>query len=163
MSKQDLEVRRRTAVNLVVHGKMTYRQAAETVGAVPSSVSDWMKAYREKGEVGLRAIPEPKPRDGKLSADDKCKLAELLRAGPRANGFQTELWSLARIVKLVQREFGVSFHVGHMQRIVHGLGFSPQKPARVAKQQDPEAVKRFREEEWPELGKGRAPKGERSS
>ncbi len=42
-----------------------------------------------------------------------------------------------------------------MHRVVRALGFTPQKPERRAKQQDPKAVEAFREEVWPALGKGR--------
>jgi hypothetical protein len=45
---------------------------------------------------------------------------------------------------VVAREFGVTYSVGHLHRVVTALGFSSQKPERRAREQDPEAVKDFR-------------------
>jgi transposase len=36
---------------------------------------------------------------------------------------------------------------------LRSLGFSPQKPARRARQRDPDKVKEFREVRWPQLKK----------
>lgn len=164
MSKQDLEVRRRTAVNLVERGGLTYRQAAEAVGAVPSSVSDWMKAYREGGASGLAPKSEKgKNSESQLGPDDRARLAEMLREGATAHGFETELWTLSRVQKVIEREFDVSFSVGHVHRVLGEMGFSSQKPERRSREQDPEAVKAFREEAWPSLGKKHGTRVERSS
>jgi transposase len=38
---------------------------------------------------------------------------------------------------------------------VRSLGLSLQKPMRLANQRDEEAIRRWKEERWPELKKGR--------
>ena len=48
----------------------------------------------------------PLVRPGGLTDADKRKLAKLLVKGALANGFPTELWTLARVGKLIAREFG---------------------------------------------------------
>jgi transposase len=155
MSKQALEVRRRTAVKLVVDGGFSHRQAAASVGAVPSSVSGWVNAFRRGGEEALCAKPEPTERQRRLSDEQRGRLAEIIVNGAVSQGFNSELWTLSRIKVVVQREFGESFHIGHLHRIVRDLGFSSQKPERRAREQDPAAVKAFREDTWPKLGKER--------
>jgi hypothetical protein len=42
-----------------------------------------------------------------------------------------------------------------MRRILHDLGFSPQKPRRVAREQDAAAVERWRKQAWPRIKKKR--------
>lgn len=156
MSKQDLEVRRRTAVKLVVEGGFSHRQAASAVGAVPSSVSGWVAAFRADGEHGLAPKPESTVRPRRLDDGQMDRLAEIIASGASKHGFSSDLWTLSRIKVVVEREFGESFHIGHLHRIVRSLGFSSQKPERRAREQDPSAVDAFRKDTWPSLGKGRA-------
>jgi len=75
-------------------------------------------------------------------------VARLLTAG-----FRTDLWTCGRVATLVRKQFGVSYHPDHLGRIMHLLGFSPQKPRIVAREQDPKAVERWRREGWPQIKK----------
>jgi hypothetical protein len=49
--------------------------------------------------------------------------------------------------------FGVKYHLSQVARILHNIGWSVQKPVRVAAQQDEEAVREWKEEKWPTLKK----------
>lgn len=161
MSKEELEARRRAAVRLVEQG-FTYREAADAVGAVPSSVSDWMKRYRAQGSSGLEAKPEPPRTESALGDPERRQLARWLRQGARRHGFDTDLWTLSRIQTVIEEQFGLQFHVAHVHRIVRSLGFSSQKPERRAREQDPDAVDAFRTQRWEKLKKGRRTRGGRS-
>ena len=59
------------------------------------------------------------------------------------------------MAQVVRKKFGVSYHRDHVRRILHDLGFSPQKPRRVAREQDAEAVEQWRKEDWPRIKKKR--------
>ena len=74
-------------------------------------------------------------------------------AGPLEAGFKTDLWTCERIASVIRRRFGVSYHRGHLARMLHELGFTPQKPRVFAREQDPEAVDRWRREDWPRIKK----------
>lgn len=159
MSKQELEVRRRTAVKLVEVGGFTHRQAATAVGAVPSSISVWMKEFRNGGSDALKPKPDAKNRPSRLGEEQRDRLAQIIVDDATAQGFATPLWTLSRIKTVVEREFEVSFSIGHLHRIVRDLGFSPQKPEHRAREQDPVRVEEFREQTWPTLGKARRNRG----
>ena len=60
--------------------------------------------------------------------------------GAIAAGFPTELWTLSRIGKLIEREFGHSFSIAHDWRVVRELGFSSQRPTGRAIQRDEVAI-----------------------
>jgi transposase len=162
MSKQDLEVRRRTAVNLVLIGKFTHRQAADAVGAVPSSISVWVNEYLAGGSDALKPKPDSKVRPSRLGEEQRDRLAQIIVDDATTQGFATPLWTLSRIQAVVEREFDVSFSIGHLHRIVRDLGFSSQKPEHRAREQDPVRVEEFREKTWPELGKARRRRAARS-
>ena len=147
----DKIVRRRVAVEFLGKG-MSTADVALVLSVSLSSVKRWKRAYRLGGVAAL----EPQPRRGprtKLTSSERERLRRLLLEGPRAAGFATELWTCARVAELVQREFGVSYHPDHLGRILHDLGFSPQKPQRRAAERNEAAIERWRSHDWPRIKK----------
>ncbi len=105
------------------------------------------------GKAGLSAKPQKGPRP-KLSPDDLTALEGELLKGPRAHGFPTELWTLARVAEVIERCFRVRYHPCHVWKVLRRMGWSAQKPERRAREQNEEAVRKWREEEWPRIKKG---------
>ena len=64
------------------------------------------------------------------------------------------MWTCQRVAHLIKREFGVGYHPAHVSRILKKLGFSLQKPDRLADQRDEDAIQEWTENRWPELKKG---------
>jgi transposase len=126
---------------------------AEALGVTKGAVSQWMKRGREGGVQGLKRKPPPgvSPR---LSEEQRARLKELLEQGAKAHGFRGEVWTCERVAEVIRKEFCVSYHPAHVSRIVRVLGLSLQKPMRRANQRNDEAIKRWKEETWPELKKG---------
>lgn len=81
------------------------------------------------------------------------KVAPLLDAGPRACGYDADAWTASLACKLVEREVGVSYSAGYIGRLLHQLGYSPQKPERRARERDEERIERWRLEVLPEVEK----------
>ena len=128
---------------------------ADALGVTKGAVSQWMKRAREEGVEGLRHKPPPgvPPR---LSEEQREKLPELLAKGAPAHGFRGEVWTCGRVAEVIRKEFGVIYHPAHVSRLVRSLGLSLQKPMPLANQRDEEeAIRRWKEERWPELKKGR--------
>jgi transposase len=130
------------------------KDVAASLGVSRKSISEWKRAVAEGGRRALRPKPQHVP-ECRLAKPQQAKLKRLVQAGPRKAGFATDLWTLRRVAELVEREFGVSYHPSHLGRLLHTLGFSCQKPERRSREQDPEAVKAWREKEWPAVKKGR--------
>ncbi|RMD67038.1 IS630 family transposase [Candidatus Parcubacteria bacterium] len=150
-SAEALEVRRRIAGKLLQEGKGV-REVARLVGASPSSVSRWKQILEREGMAGLKARPHP-GKPPKLSPQQRQALVGILQKGAQAAGFATDLWTLARVAQVIERHFGVRYHPGHVWRILRGMGWSPQKPERRARERDEEAIRQWREEEWPQVKK----------
>jgi transposase len=126
---------------------------ADALGVTKGAVSQWMKRGREGGVEGLRRKPPPgvAPR---LSERQRAQLKGLLLKGAEAHGFRGEVWTCERVAKVIRKEFGVSYHPTHVSRVLKRLGLSLQKPKRRADQRNEKAIKRWKEETWPELKKG---------
>jgi transposase len=133
----------------------TQQEIADALGVSKGAVSQWMKRGREGGVEGLkRRIATGAPP--RLNEDQRERLAELLTSSDvEAYGFRGKVWTCRRVAELIFGQFGVRYHPAHVSRLMGNLGLSLQKPQRRAYQRDEEAIRRFKEERWPALKKGR--------
>ena len=155
------EARRLQAWHLKQKG-WAQRQIAEALGVSEGAVSQWMARARTAGPEALRRRPPPgAPR--RLSAEHLARLPALLQQSPEAYGFRGELWTRGRIAAVIHVEFGISYHPRHVGRLCKALRWSPQKPARRARQRDEAAIAQWRDESWPAIKRGRKPKRKPSS
>jgi transposase len=150
-----LEVRRRVAVSLLEAG-WGVRQVARHVKASPSSVRRWRDAVAYHAQAGLDAKPHPGGSQPKLRRDQHHYLLELLRQGARAHGFRNELWTLARIVTVIERHFGVTYCLSGVWHLLRRLGWSAQKPQRRARERDEQAIAKWPRAAWPRIKKSPA-------
>ncbi len=150
---ETLEMRRVIGGRLLQEGKGV-RAVARIVGVTPTSVLRWKKVLEKEGVEGLKAKPHA-GRQPRLTAEQKETLEAILRQGPVANGFATDLWTLKRVAQVIERHFGVRYHVSQVWKILRGLGWSAQKPERRARERDEEAIRIWREERWPQVKKSR--------
>src|SRR5438876_3899540 len=144
-----LEWRRFRALHLKRQG-WSRHDIAEALGVSPVSVSRWFARARDGGPDALRAHPSPGPPP-KLSSAQKRLIPEFLWHGAEAYGFRGEVWTCARIAHVIEEEFGVRYHKGHVGKILQELHWTPQVPIRRALQRDEEAIRCWRDAVWPEL------------
>jgi transposase len=144
-----LEWRRFRALHLKQQG-WTRHDIAEALGVSPVSVSRWFAHARDDGPEALRAHHSP-GRPPKLSAAQKRLIPEFLWHGAEAYGFRGQVWTCARIAEVIEEEFGVRYHKGHVGKLLQELHWTPQVPIRRAIQRDERAIRRWRREVWPEL------------
>ncbi len=150
-SSEELERRRRHGVALLRKGHGV-REVARMVGVTPGAVVAWRKQYEKKGEAGLAGKPHP-GRKPKLSAAQRKQLLRLLKRGPRANGYTTDLWTLRRIAEVIHQHFDVHYDLSHVWRMLTAMGWSAQKPERRKRERDEIAIARWRGEHWPRIKK----------
>jgi transposase len=152
-SPNELENRRRLAVQRVLDGYST-QEVADFLGVDPSSVRRWVAAFRGQGDEGLGARPVP-GRPPKLTLTQEKILRRRLREGPSEHGFDTELWTARRLAELIREEFGTRLNPRYLSAWLRDRGFSPQKPERVPRERDPEAIAAWLESDWPRIKKRR--------
>lgn len=146
-----LEHRRRRALALLDEGR-SLNEVARLVGSAPSSVMRWRNARRRGGIKALKVRFSP-GRPLKLAAPQRRRLVRQLLRGAQAHGYQTELWTTARIAELIEREYGIHYHPDHIGRMMHDLGWSHQKPERRALERNTRFIERWKREEWPRVKK----------
>lgn len=123
---------------------------AEALGVSRAAVSQWLATAAAAGPGALRSRLRPVPA-GRLLPGQRFLIADCLWHGAEAYGFRGDLWTCARVAKVIAEEFGVRYHPGHVSRLLKGLGWTPQVPITRAIQRDEEALQRWREHDWPQL------------
>ncbi len=150
-SAGELERRRRRALSLLREGR-SLREVARMVGCEASSVMRWRDAQAKGGDAALRVRQSPgRPR--RLSEPQRRRLVKKLLRGALANGYGTDLWTTSRVAALIEQTFGVRYNRDHVGRLLHGLGWSHQKPARRALERNEEAIEQWKREGWPVVKK----------
>ena len=150
-SPNQLEKRRRKALELVDSG-LSLNEVGRRLGCNASSVMRWRNARAKHGEEGLKPKPVP-GRPAKLTCRQKKRLIKLLLKGAMANGYRTELWTTARIAELIERNFGITYHRDHIGRLMDSLGWSYQKPEKIALQRDEQGIEEWKRKQWPRIKK----------
>jgi transposase len=144
------------------HKGWAQHQIAEALGVSEAAVSQWMKRAREGGPEALQHRSPPGARR-RLTAEQFARLPDLLHRGPEAYGFRGQLWTRGRIAAVIRQAYGISYHPVQIGRLCKTMRWSPQKPARRARQRDEAAITQWRDETWPAIKRGRRPKSKRSS
>ena len=155
------EARRLQAWRLRQKG-WSQRQIAEALGVSEGAVSQWMTRARGGGIDALRHRPPP-GAPCRLTLTQRAHLPSLLQQGPEAYGFRGEVWTRGRIAAVIRLTYGVASHPTHIGRLCKAIRWSPQKPARRARQRDEVAIARWQQETWPAIKKGRRRSNRRSS
>jgi transposase len=156
-----LERRRFKALRLLRQG-LTQSEAARRVRVVRQSVARWAALDRKGGERALRRAGRAgrKPR---LTPQQKKRLEQCLLAGPERLGYETSLWNSERVAELIEQEFGVRYHPGHVWKILVSLGWSCQRPVGRALERDEQAMGGWKKTTWLDIKKKPENKGARSS
>ena len=151
-----MEERRHAGGQLLKVGKLAQAEIARRLGVSRATVSDWAKQMRTGG--GLRALRRRKTpgRPAELTAADKRVLRQILRRGAIAAGFSTERWTQGRVHQVIEREFGVRYHVNSISRLLTRLGWSLQQPLPRAVERDEELIRAWLAQDWPRIKKGAA-------
>ncbi len=148
---EDLERRRRRSARMFAEGA-TQADVAHRLGVSRTTALRWYRAWMRDGEEGLRGAGRAgrKPR---LSEAQCEQIHQALIEGPLVWGYDNELWTLPRITAVIREITGVSYHPGHVWRVLRQLGWSRQKPTTRARERDEEAIGRWVHETWPAVKK----------
>jgi transposase len=147
---------RRRAVRAVVEEGRSQTEVAALVGVSRQSLSGWVQAYRAGGERVLRSRKRGR-RPGEQKALRPWQEAQIARAIRDRHPDQLKLpfylWTREAVRTLIERRFGIRLSLVAVGNYLRRWGFTPQKPLRRAFEQDPERVRRWLEQEYPQIAR----------
>ena len=150
--KMDEVTKRRVRAGRMLQRGMAPAEIAERVGVARQTVYTWKQVLDEGGIDALRQVRRTGP-PSQLDEAALARLRDVLLDSPTAHGFGTELWTLKRVRKIIQRVFGVRHSEVHVWRLLGHLGFSSQKPEKRALERDEGAIRAWKRRTWPTLKK----------
>ena len=156
-----LERRRFEALKLLKQG-YNQTEVARRVKVCSQTVSRWARAVTEQGDKALSAAGRA-GRKPLLDDQQRERLIARLFEGPERLGYETPLWTCSRVAHLIQDEFGIRYHCGHVWKLLRQLNWSPQRPAGRALERNEEAIGQWKRKTWPGIKKKPPKKGARSS
>ena len=152
LSPQAQQELRHRVVHAILKEQMSQTQATRIFGVGRTSIHNWLKAYRNGGDAALKAHKRGPKQKSRLAGHQAATVVRVIRDRcPDQLKLPFALWTREAVGQLIKRRFGVSVSVWTVGRYLKRWGFTPQKPLRRAYEQNPEAVKRWLEEDYPAI------------
>lgn len=150
LSHEISEHNRLTALSRIREGEKP-SAVIKSYGYCRTTIYKWLRMLREKGKEGLKARKHPGP-SCKLTEKQQQKVKQWINGkDPRQYGFDFGLWTRKIVSSLIEEKFGISLKLTAVGRLLAGLGITPQKPLRRAYERDPEAIEKWKNEEYPRI------------
>lgn len=152
--KQEVQEQiRHQAVRLRKAGKK-YKEICELLGVSYSSACEWCKAYEREGITGIKA----KKRGRKigscrtLTADYEEHVRKMIRDKcPDQLKLPFALWPRIAVQQLIKKFWQIEMPIRTVGEYLNRWGYTPQKPFRKAYEQNPKAVKKWLDEQYPAI------------
>ena len=117
-----------------------------------SIISEWLKNYETFGyEALLEGQRSGRPKS--LNEKQEQQLCDIIDSGPIAYGYLSGVWTSPMIKKIIEEEFLISYHAGHVRKILYALNYSMQRPKRVLSNANPEKQNKWRRYTYPNIKK----------
>jgi len=122
-AETDKAVRVATRIHAVLlnHQGHFSGEIARRLCAPRSKVSHWLRLYEALGWKGLLEGHRT-GRPPELNSARLTRLARILRNGPSAYGFKAYAWTSLLIAQVIREEFDVTYHPGHVRRLLAQIG-----------------------------------------
>jgi transposase len=101
-------------------------EAARLAGMERQALRDAVLRYNAEGLAGLH----DRPRSGRrprLDEEQRAALRQVVLDGPEVEATGLSAWTLAELCREVEERWGVSYHLGHMGKLLRRLGLFRQK------------------------------------
>lgn len=146
------QLRKRAARQIVDDGQDT-ETVASVLGMHLRTVQQWATDYRRGGDPALAAKPLfGRPR--KLTNKQQEAIRKIVVGkNPMQLKFPFALWTRNMVQQVIKEKYGVTMALSSVGRMLHEMGLSVQKPKYQAWQQDSDAVRKWKEEEYPKIVK----------
>ena len=151
-TRLQLEKRRQKAIEMLQAGRK-YKEIAKELNCSISSLVRWKQAFKEKGVEGLKSKANF-GRKSQLTEKQKIELFNDLLKGACKFGYSSEIWTLRRISKHIEKKYGISYSsFVSIWNILNKANWSCQKPEKRAIQRDEKTIKKWKQEIWPKIKK----------
>jgi transposase len=127
-------------------------EAARVFGIGRTVIYKWLHAYENEGERAFHAKPRGRPKRIRLKGYQAAQIVRTItKHCPNELGLPGWLWTRERVQQLLVQRYHISASIWTVGRYLNRWGLTPQKPLRRAYEQNPRAVRRWLEEQYPAI------------
>jgi transposase len=113
-----------------------------------------VKAYSNSGETGLKNAKRGRPKGTQLKSWQCAQVVNLIKNyKPDELSMPFFLWTRESVSMLILNKFNIFLSKWTVGRYLAKWGFSPQRPARRAIEQNPKAIEKWFKIEYPAIQK----------
>jgi transposase len=154
--RQVIEFCRKRAVELIRAGE-SKQVIARVLGVSRNAINRWWRLACAGEDL---AVKTSLGRRRRLGDEQLQRLAELLKEGPEAHGWQNNLWTSLRVREVIRRHFGITFCRSQVWHILTDyLHWTAKRPVQEQKAKDERAIAAWAEVEFPRLLREAAERG----
>ena len=153
---------RKQAVKSVVEKNLKPKEVAILFDVAVNSVYLWVKAFKKSGS----SILKPKTRgrakgNGCQLSEDQCKKIQklIIEKDPEQLKMPFVLWTRKAVKELIENEFDIILPVRTVGDYLSRWEFTPQKPRKKSYEQQPKAVQKWIDKEYPDIKKAATAEG----
>jgi len=139
------------ALLLSVEG-LTPPQIAEVLHVHRTRVHSWVIRWNDYGVEGIKE-GQRSGRPCELTEEQRQLFHDIVESGPVAHGLNTGGWTAPILADVLQEEFGVHYHPGHVRKLLHPLGCSVPRPTTRLGRADPRKQNKWIRYTYPNLKK----------
>ena len=141
------EIRRR-AVDAVLEG-MTKTAVAAAYGVDRKTIARWVNKFEEGGDELASSSGERST--SKAGGPNEDELLRIVLAGAMSYGFETDLWTVGRLRRVITDEFHIQVSKNTIWRRLRDAGLTYQKPEREYYEIDEATRKKWLRYEVPKI------------
>jgi len=144
---------RRQSIRLIASG-MIHQQVAISLGVSRPNVTRWWGLYNEGGwkALGAKRRGRRVGQQRRLSAQQERTIRRWIQdRTPDQLKMAFALWTRRAVAELIETRMGIALPVRTMGEYLKRWGFSPQRPLKRAYEQNPEAIRRWLQEQYPAI------------
>ena len=142
----------RRRVMAALKDAMSIAETARIFGVSRQSIYNWRKRVSAQGKRGLKARKRGPRRMSRLAPHEAALTVRTITDRcPDQLKLPYALWTREAVQAFIHRRFGADVSVWTVGRYLKRWGLTPQKPVRRAFEQDPVAVRRWLQEEYPAI------------
>ena len=148
-----LQQLRNQAIRLRKKG-MTYKAISEVIDVHHTTICGWCTTYEREGAKGIRLKTRGRKHGAKrtLSPEQEKELRKMIEdKEPDQLKLPFALWTRRAVIQIIKKLYRIDMPLRTVGEYLKRWGFTPQKPLKRAYEQNPEAVKKWLDEEYPKI------------
>jgi len=146
-----LRIIRTAKKNLKPNGKIDVAKVSEICECSTSHVKSTWKKYQSGGVAAVKAVKMGRPQhSGAFSEEQQSKIRQMIiDKTPEQLKIKGFLWDRARVAELIYQLYKIRLCLQTISKYLKKWGMTPQRPITRNYKQQPEAIQKWLDEEYP--------------